>query len=76
VIAGSDPELADAVLAALLIAAGYDGAWHRDRTDARTAAQSLCKFVRAICRIAMASSLISYRTRYRPIRSRRRSGEP
>ena len=33
VIAGSDPELAGAALAALLTAAGYDGAWHRDWTD-------------------------------------------
>ena len=31
---------------------------------------------RAMCRIATASSVISYRTRYRPIRSRRRSGDP
>ena len=29
VIPGSDPELAGAALAALLIAAGHDGAWHR-----------------------------------------------
>jgi Domain of unknown function (DUF4259) len=29
VISGSDPELAGAALAALLIAAGRDGAWHR-----------------------------------------------
>lgn len=40
VIAGSDPELAGAALAALLTAAGYDGAWHRDWTDPRTAAQA------------------------------------
>jgi hypothetical protein len=40
VIPGSDPELADAALAALLIAAGYDGVWHRDWTDPRTAAQA------------------------------------
>lgn len=33
----SDPELAGAALAALLIAAGHDGAWHRDWTDPRTA---------------------------------------
>ena len=39
VISGSDPELAGAALAALFIAAGYDGAWHRDWTDTRTAAQ-------------------------------------
>ena len=35
VIPGSDPELAGAALAALLIAAGHDGAWHRDWTDPR-----------------------------------------
>jgi hypothetical protein len=40
VIPGSDPELAGAALAALLIAAGHDGAWHRDWTDPRTAAQA------------------------------------
>jgi hypothetical protein len=40
VIPGSDPELADAALAALLIAAWYDGVWHRDWTDPRTAAQT------------------------------------
>jgi hypothetical protein len=40
VIPGSDPELADAALAALLIAAGHDGAWHRDWTGPRTAAQA------------------------------------
>jgi hypothetical protein len=39
VISGSDPELAGAALAVLLIAAGYDGAWHRDWTDTRTAVQ-------------------------------------
>jgi hypothetical protein len=39
-IPGSDPELADAALAALLITAGRDGAWHRDWTDPRTAAQA------------------------------------
>ena len=39
VIPGSDPELAGAALAALLIAAGHDGAWHRDWTDPRTAPQ-------------------------------------
>ena len=31
---------------------------------------------RAMCRIAPASSVISYRIRYRPTRSRRRSGDP
>ena len=31
---------------------------------------------RAMCRTATASSVISYRTRYRPARSRRRSGDP
>ena len=31
---------------------------------------------RAMCRIATASSVISYRIRYRPTRSRRRSGDP
>jgi hypothetical protein len=40
VIPGSDPELAGAALAALLAAAAYDGAWHRDWTDPRTAAQA------------------------------------
>jgi hypothetical protein len=40
VISGSDPELAGAALAALLTAAGYDGAWHRDWTDPRPAAQA------------------------------------
>ena len=40
VIPGRDPELAGAALAALLIAAGHDGAWHRDWTDPRTAAQA------------------------------------
>ena len=40
VIPGRDPELADAALAALLITAGHDGAWHRDWTDPRTAAQA------------------------------------
>jgi hypothetical protein len=39
VVPGSDPELAGAALAALLAAAAYDGAWHRDWTDPRTAAQ-------------------------------------
>jgi hypothetical protein len=34
-IPGSDPELADAALAALLITAGHDGAWHRDWTNPR-----------------------------------------
>ena len=36
-IPDSDPELADAALAALLIAAGRDGPWHQDWTDAGTA---------------------------------------
>ena len=40
VIPGSDPELTGAALAALLTAAGHDGAWHRDRTDPRTAPQA------------------------------------
>ncbi len=40
VIPGSDPELTGAALAALLIAAGHDGAWLRDWTDPRTAAQA------------------------------------
>jgi hypothetical protein len=40
VIPGSDPELASAALAALLITAGHDGAWHRDWTDPWTAAQA------------------------------------
>ena len=40
VIPGSDPELAGAALAALLIAAGHDGARHRDRTGPRTAPQA------------------------------------
>ena len=40
VIPGSDPELAGAALTALLIAAGHDGAWHRDWTDPRTAAEA------------------------------------
>ena len=40
VIPGSDPELAGAALAALLIAAGRDGAWHRNWTDPRTAEQA------------------------------------
>jgi hypothetical protein len=40
VIPGSDPELAGAALAALLITAGHDGAWHRDWTGPRTAAQA------------------------------------
>lgn len=40
VIPGSDPELADAALTALLITAGRDGAWHRDWTDPRTADQA------------------------------------
>jgi hypothetical protein len=37
VISGSGPELARAALAALLITAGHDGAWHRDWTDPQTA---------------------------------------
>ena len=40
VIPRSDPELTGAALAALLIMAGHDGAWHRDWTDPRTAAQA------------------------------------
>lgn len=40
VIPGSAPELAGAAVAALLIAAGHDGAWRRDWTDPRTAAQA------------------------------------
>jgi hypothetical protein len=40
VIPGSDAELTGAALAALLIAGGHDGAWHRDWTDPRTAAQA------------------------------------
>ena len=40
VIPGSDPELADAALAALLIAAGRDGAWHQGWVDAGTALQA------------------------------------
>ena len=40
VIPGSDPELAGAALAALLLAAGHDGAWLRDWPDPRTAAQA------------------------------------
>ena len=39
VIAGSDPELAGAALAALLIAAGRDGAWHQGWVDAGTEPQ-------------------------------------
>jgi hypothetical protein len=39
VISGSDPELAGVALAALLTAAGYDGAWHGDWIDPRTAMQ-------------------------------------
>lgn len=39
-IPGSDPELADAALAALLIAAGRDGAWHQGWVDAGTALQA------------------------------------
>jgi Domain of unknown function (DUF4259) len=40
VIPGSDPELAGAALAALLIAAGRDGAWHQGWTDAGTALEA------------------------------------
>lgn len=40
IIPGSDPDLADAALTALLITAGHDGAWHRDWTDPRTADQA------------------------------------
>jgi hypothetical protein len=40
VIPGSDPELADTALAALLIAAGRDGAWHQGWADAGTALQA------------------------------------
>jgi Domain of unknown function (DUF4259) len=40
VIPGSDPDLAGAALAALLITAGHDGAWHRDQPGPRTAAQA------------------------------------
>jgi hypothetical protein len=40
VISGSDPELADAALAALLIAAGRDGAWHQGWVDAAAALQA------------------------------------
>lgn len=40
VIPGSDPELADAALTALLITAGRDGAWHRDWTNPGTAVQA------------------------------------
>jgi hypothetical protein len=36
VIPGGDPELADAALAGLLIAAGRDGAWHQGWVDAGT----------------------------------------
>jgi hypothetical protein len=39
-IPDSGPELADAALAALLIAAGRDGAWHQGWTDAGTALQA------------------------------------
>jgi hypothetical protein len=39
VIPDSDPELADAAPAALLIAAGRDGAWHQGWVDAGTALQ-------------------------------------
>ncbi len=40
VIPGSDPDLAGAALAALLIAAGRDGAWHQGWVDAGTALQA------------------------------------
>jgi uncharacterized protein DUF4259 len=40
VIPGSGPELADAALAALLIAAGRDGAWHHGWVDTGTALQA------------------------------------
>ena len=39
-IPGSDPEVADAALAALLIAAGRDGPWHQGWVDAGTALQA------------------------------------
>jgi hypothetical protein len=39
-IPGDDPELAGAALAALLIAAGRDGAWHQGWADAGTALQA------------------------------------
>jgi hypothetical protein len=39
-IPGSDPALARAALAALLIAAGRDGAWHQGWTNAGTALQA------------------------------------
>lgn len=39
-IPGSDPALADAALAALLIATGRDGTWHRGWADAGTALQA------------------------------------
>ena len=39
-IPGSGPALADAALAALLIAAGRDGTWHRGWVDAGTALQA------------------------------------
>lgn len=40
VIPDTDTELADAALAALLIAAGRDGAWHQGWVDAGTALQA------------------------------------
>jgi hypothetical protein len=40
VIPDSDAELADAALAALLIAAGRDGVWHQHWVDAGTALQA------------------------------------
>ena len=40
VIPDSDPELAGAALAALLIAAGRDGPWHQGWVDAGTALQA------------------------------------
>jgi hypothetical protein len=40
VISGNDPELADAALAALLVVAGRDGAWHPGWVHAGTALQA------------------------------------
>lgn len=39
-IPGDDPELADAALAALLIAAARDGGWHQGWADAGTVLQA------------------------------------
>ncbi len=39
-VPGNDPALADAALAALLIAAGHDGAWHEGWTDPGKAQQA------------------------------------